>query len=286
MTLSVEGKRILVTGGSSGIGCAAALALSKAGAEVMLTSRSAERAERVASDIAAASGRRVIGLRLDLASQADIRAFADDFQARFDRLNVLANNAGALWTSRQASPDGYEMTWAVNHLGPMLLTSLLLPLLHKSGAARVVTTASNAHLGGTMAFDGLGLPDSFSHAGAYGRSKLGNVLFTFALARRLEGSDATATCLHPGVVATGFFRFIPVVGPMVRVLATPFLRTPAKGAETLVWLAGDSEAAGLNGGYFYDRKPGRLSPLAEDPAVQDRVWDISSKQVGAVWPLR
>ena len=285
MTLSVDGKIILVTGGNSGIGKAGALALSRAGARVILTSRTAERAEAAAAEIADATGNEVIGLALDLASIAGINAFADAFVTRFQRLDVLVNNAGALWTTRQSSTDGYEMTWAVNHLGPLLLTSRLLPLIIKTGNGRIVTTASSAHLGGTIEFGNLGLPESFSRAGAYGRSKLGNVLFTFALARRLEGTDVTANCLHPGVVATGFFRFIPVIGSFARQLATPFLRTPDKGAETLVWLAGDDSLADTSGGYFHDKKPGRLSPLASDRAVQDRVWDVSSAQTGAVWPF-
>ena len=286
MTLSVDGKRILITGGNSGIGQAAARELSKAGAEVILTSRSAARAEAAAKEIAAASGREVVGLKLDFTSLAEINSFADAFIERFDRLDVLVNNAGALFTTRRQSAEGYEMTWAVNHLGPLLLTSRLLPLLQKSGQARIVTTASDAHLSGTIAFDGLGTPESFSRTGAYGRSKLGNVLFSFALARRLESSDVTSTCFHPGVVATGFFRAIPIIGPLARVLATPFLRTPAKGAETLVWLAGDDGMAGQNGGYYFDKKPGRLSALARDVAVQERVWQISTEQAGAHWPFR
>lgn len=283
MALSVDGKTILITGGSSGIGRAGALALSRAGARVILTSRSAQSAEAAAAEISAASGNEVTGLALELASISGINAFADDFAARNSRLDVLVNNAGALWTRRQASADGYEMTWAVNHLGPFLLTARLLPLLKRAGNARIVTTASSAHLGGSIEFDNLGLPESFSRSGAYGRSKLGNVLFTFALARRLVGSGVTANCLHPGVVATGFFRFIPVIGPAVKLLATPFLRSPDKGAETLVWLAGDDSLGETSGGYFHDMKPGRLSPLADDMAVQERVWDISAAQTGAVW---
>ena len=283
MALSVDGKTILITGGSSGIGKAGALALSKAGARVILTSRSAQRAEAAAAEITAATGNEVTGLALELASIAGINAFADGFAARNPRLDVLVNNAGALWTKRQTSADGYEMTWAVNHLGPFLLTARLLPLLKRAGNARIVTTASSAHLGGSIEFGNLGLSESFSRSGAYGRSKLGNVLFTFALARRLAGTDVTANCLHPGVVATGFFRFIPVIGPVVKQLAAPFLRTPEKGAETLIWLAGDDGLAETSGGYFHDMQPGRLSPLANDLAVQDRVWEISAAQTGAVW---
>jgi NAD(P)-dependent dehydrogenase (short-subunit alcohol dehydrogenase family) len=283
MAGEAEGRIILVTGGNSGIGKAAALALSKAGAKVVLTSRSRERAEAAAAEIAAASGNEVTGLALDFSAKANINAFADTFLTRFDRLDVLVNNAGALFTSRQASADGFELTWAVNHLGPFLLTARLMPLLKKAETARIVTTSSVAHLGGRIVFDGLGLPRSFSRAGAYGRSKLANVLFTFALARRLAGTGITANCFHPGVVATGFFRFIPVVGPVVQVLATPFLRTPAKGAETAVFLAADDGSCGMSGGYYVDKKLVRTNPVATDISVQDRVWDVSVEQTGAEW---
>ena len=166
MALSVDGKTILVTGGNSGIGYAGALALSRAGARVIVTSRSLARAEEAAARIAAETGNTAIGLALDLSSQAAINAFADAVLARFERLDVLVNNAGALWTTRQESADGYEMTWAVNHLGPFLLTARLLPLLIRTGGARIVTTASRAHLAGTIAFENLGLPGSFSRSGA------------------------------------------------------------------------------------------------------------------------
>ncbi len=285
MTLSVDGKTILVTGGNSGIGYAAAQALSGAGAKVILTSRSVERAAAAAQGIAAQTGGEVIGLGLDFAARANINAFADAFLERFDRLDVLVNNAGALFTTRQQSADGYEMTWAVDHLGPFLLTARLMPLLQEAEGARIVTTASRAHLGGTIEFDGLGMPESFSRTGAYGRAKLANVLFTFALARRLEGTGITANCLHPGVVATGFFRFIPVIGPMVRILSTPFLRSPEKGAETAIFLAGDDGLNGASGGYYFDDRPARTNPLATDIAVQDRVWDLSTEQTGAEWPF-
>jgi NAD(P)-dependent dehydrogenase (short-subunit alcohol dehydrogenase family) len=283
MAIRADGKTVLVTGGNSGIGYAAASALSHAGARVMLTSRDVTRAETAAQKISAGSGHEVIGFGLDLGSLSNINAFADAFLRRFDRLDVLVNNAGAMFLSRRESADGFEMTWAVNHLGPFLLTARLLPLLNKTKGARIVTTASDAHLRGKIDFDGLGLPRSHSSSDPYGRSKLANVLFTFALARRLEGSTITANCLHPGMVATGFFKFIPLVGPITRVLASPFMRSPEKGAETLVFLAADDEMAGRSGGYYYDRKPGKLNPIARDEALQDRVWDVSVAQTGAVW---
>lgn len=283
MAISADGKTILITGGNSGIGFAAAEKLVAAGAKVTITSRDKTRLDAAVNEISQRTGRTPEGMVLDLGSFAGIRAFAERYAAGHSTLDVLANNAGALFLSREVTEDGFEKTWAVNHLGPMLLTSLLLPLLSKSAAGRVVTTASTAHLGGKIAFDGLGLPHTYSRTGAYGRSKLANVLFSFALARKLEASRVTSNCFHPGVVATGFFRALPMVGPMARVLATPFLRTPEKGAETLVWLAGDTEAEGTSGGYYVDKKPGRLNPIARDIAVQERVWDVSCGQTGAHW---
>ena len=178
MTLFVDGKSILVTGGNIGIGYEIARALSKAGARVTLTSRSAARAEDAARRIAAETGREVIGRELDLGAFANINAFADDIVKAGAPLDVLVNNAGALIGTRQQSADGYEMTWAANHLGPYLLTARLMPALKQAPAARVVTTASSAHWSGTIDFDGLGLPRSYSRTGAYGRSKLANILFT------------------------------------------------------------------------------------------------------------
>ena len=283
MSLSVENKTILITGGSSGIGLAAAEALARAGANVIVTSPSRARAEDAAESITRTTGGKAAGLQLDLGSFAGIRAFTERFCANHEHLDVLMNNAGALFSSPRKSLDGYEMTWAVNHLGPYLLTARLLPLLRKAPAARIVTTASSAHRAGTIDFDGLGLPESYSRTGAYGRSKLANILFTAALSRRLEGINMTATCFHPGVVATGFFRFIPLIGPAVRVLATPFLRSPQKGAETGIFLAGDSAAEGASGGYYFDAKPARTSQLAADESVQERVWGISAEQTGAIW---
>ncbi len=283
MTLAAKGKAVLVTGGNSGIGYEIARALSNAGAEVTLTSRSGARAEKAAAAIAAESGNDVVGLALDQSSFAGIHALADSYLEQGRPLDVLVNNAGALFTTRRESADGFEMTWAVNHLGPYLLTARLMPALRKAPAARIVTTASSAHRSGTIDVDGLGLPRSYSRSGAYGRSKLANILFTAALARRLDGTDMTATCFHPGVVATGFFRFIPLIGPLARILSTPFLRTPAKGAETGIFLAGDSAAEGASGGYYYDRQLAPTTRLAADEAVQEKVWEISAEQTGATW---
>jgi NAD(P)-dependent dehydrogenase (short-subunit alcohol dehydrogenase family) len=283
MNSSVDSKTILITGGNSGIGYETARALGKAGARVILTSRSAARAEAAADRIASESGCEAIGLELDFSALANVNAFADNFPRRFDRIDVLVNNAGALFRTRKESVDGIELTWAANHLGPFLLTARLLPLLKRAEGARIVTTASSAHKNGSIDFDDLGLRRHYTPFSAYGRSKLGNILFTFGLARRLEGTGITANCLHPGVVATGFFRFVPAIGLAAQWLFRPFLRSPQKGAETAVFLAVDDSMAGVSGGYYFDKHPIKTSTLAADVALQDRVWALSIEQTGAVW---
>lgn len=283
MTWTIEGKSVLVTGGSSGIGYETALALSKAGAELVLTSRSSARAEAAAKRISAESGRPVVGLALDLSSRASINGFADALLGRSDRLDVLFNNAGALFRTRGESAEGIEMTWAVNHLGPFLLTARLLPLLQGAGEARIVTTSSGAHHGGQIDLGDFGMNTRYSSFAAYGRSKLGNVLFTSALARRLAGTGITANCLHPGLVATGFFHFMPLVGPIMPVLMRPFSRSPQKGAETAIFLIADDSISGQSGVYYHDRRPARVSAVASDRELQERVWELSVEQTGAEW---
>ena len=285
MTWSVKDKTILVTGGNSGIGFAGAEELSRMGARVFVTSRDAGRARAAAAAISARTGNAVTGFGLDFSSLAAIHEFADGFAAQVNALDCLVNNAGALFLKPQVSADGTEKTWAVNHLGPFLLTARLLPLLQKPVAARIVTTSSRAHFDGKVSAESFAEAETRAGFNAYGRSKLGNILFTAALARRLAGSSVTATCHHPGVVATGFFRVFPVIGPFLHVLARPVLRSPAKGAETLVHLAASDDVSGQSGGYYFNRRLARVSRAAADVALQESIWELSVAQTGAVWPF-
>ncbi len=215
----------------------------------------------------------------DLASQASVRALAAEALGRYPRLDILINNAGAMFTTRQLSPDGIEFTWAVNHLAPFLLTTLLLDRLRQSAPARIITTASGAHLEAHIPFDDMAAERSYKGFGRYGETKLANILFTSELARRLEGSGVTANCFHPGLVATGFNRNNGAIMGLGMTLLRPVSRSPEKGAETLVWLASSPEVANVSGAYFFDKLPKTPSPAAQDSAAANRLWQLSEQQV-------
>ena len=280
----VAAKRILITGATRGIGLAAAIELARRRALLTLVVRSESRAADAVRQIqTAAGGAAVDVLTADLASQASIRQLAIDAQARYPGIQVLINNAGAIYARRQLSPDGIELTWAVNHLAPFQLTTLLLPRLTASAPARIVTTSSDAHQGAQIPFDDLNAERSWGGFGfpRYGQTKLANILFTVELARRLAGTGVTANCFHPGFVATGFNRnngFLMRVGMAI---SRPFARSAVQGAQTLVWLV-DSEAAGdTSGGYFFDQRLVTPSAAAQDREAARRLWQVSEAQVHA-----
>jgi NAD(P)-dependent dehydrogenase (short-subunit alcohol dehydrogenase family) len=281
----VAGKRVLITGATNGIGLAATTELARRGAELTLIARSEARASAAVRRILAASGRRqtIDVLTADLSSQASIRAVANQALARYPRIEVLINNAGAIYGRRQVSPDGLELTWAVNHLAPFLLTKLLIERLKSSAPARVITTSSDAHKGARIPFDDLDARGAWGAMGftRYGETKLANILFTYELARRLEGTGVTANCFHPGFVATGFNRNNGLLMRIGMALSRPFARSAEKGAETLVWLADSEEASVINGGYCFDMR--RATPTAEgqDQDAARRLWQISEQQVAA-----
>jgi len=278
----VSGKRVLITGATNGIGLAAAVALAGQGAELAIVARDPERGRAAAERIRAAGGGGTVVdvLEADLSSQASVRRLAAEALDRYSRLEVLVNNAGAIFGSRQLSEDGIEMTWAVNHLAPFLLTNLLLDRLRESAPARVVTTSSGAHGGARIDFADLGAEHSYAAFRRYGQSKLANILFTRELASRLEGSGVTANCFHPGFVATGFNHNNGRLLSLGMRLAGAFARRPERGAETLVWLAGASEPQGETGGYYADRRRLEPSAAARDPQTARRLWEVSAEQTG------
>lgn len=277
----LSGQKILVTGGSSGIGYETALGLSKMGAELYLASRDLERTKAAAARLSAATGNPAAAFKVDLSSQGSVRHFAERYKEEVGQLDALVNNAGALFAGRKLSDDGVEMTWALNHLGPFLLTSELLPLLQQAKAGRVVTVASTAHIGSSLNFDDIEFESGrYKSFGAYAQSKLANIMFTYALARRLEGTSVTANCLHPGVVASGFFRSIPVIGGLLSLTARLFMISEAEGAQTSIHLAGSPDVAGVNGKYFDKSMPTASNDVSYDETAQERLWALSLKQTG------
>ncbi len=245
-TPSMTGKTVLITGGTGGIGRAAAIGLTALGARVGITGRDRARAEVAAAAIARESGNPAVDVFVaDMSSQTEVRRLAAEVLAEYPRLDVLLNNVGGFWAHRHVTADGRERTFALNHLAPFLLTSLLLERLMASAPARVVTVSSGAQGMGKIDFDDLMGERSYSGQRAYNQSKLANVMFTYELARRLAGTGVTATVLHPGMTNTAFSAEDPsrVFAPLVMVMR-PFMRSPEKGATTSVFLASSADGRG------------------------------------------
>jgi NAD(P)-dependent dehydrogenase (short-subunit alcohol dehydrogenase family) len=280
----MDGKTVIITGGNSGIGKATAVALARAGARVVITARSEARGTAAVADIATAAGSGAVELSVfDLADLASVRAGAADLLDRCPRIDVLCNNAGLILSERTLSPDGYESTLAINHLGPFLLTELLLPRLVGSAPARVVNVASTAHKAARhgMEFDDLMAEHRYRQMHVYGRSKLANILFTAQLAERLAGTGVTANSLHPGTVATGYARDGDTTGFLawgVKVFA-PFSLTPEQGARTSVYLCSSPEVEGVTGKYFAKCTEATPSANARDKAASARLWEVSEQLV-------
>ena len=279
---SMAGRTVLITGGTGGIGKATALGLARLGARVGIVGRDATRAEAAAADIRSKSGNRAVDVfAADLSSQAEVRRFATAVLEAYPRLDVLVNNVGGFWEHRHVTADGLERTFAVNHLAPFLLTDLLLERLTASAPARIVTVSSGAQSLGRIDFDDLQGERNYSGQRAYNQSKLANVLFTYELARRLEGTGVTANVLHPGVTRTNFSaedqpRWMEILGPIGR----PFMKSPARGAATPIFMASSPEVEGVTGRYFVNRKPKRSSTASYDAAAAGRLWQVSTELVG------
>jgi NAD(P)-dependent dehydrogenase (short-subunit alcohol dehydrogenase family) len=280
-TISVQSKVCLVTGATSGIGAVAVRELARLGATVVLVGRDPQKAAAAVAQIRAQTGNpNVEALLADLSSQRQVRELASQFLQRHQRLDVLVNNAGGIWMRRQDTVDGLEMTFAVNHLAYFLLTHLLLDALRSSPSARVVNVASRAHQRAALDFDDLMGRQRYNGWRAYCRSKLANLLFTYELARRLEGTSVTVNALHPGWVATGFGGNNGWLGRLYRLLARCLTIGPEKGARTVVYLASSPEVAGINGRYFVRERPVPSSPASCDVADARRLWRISLELTG------
>jgi NAD(P)-dependent dehydrogenase (short-subunit alcohol dehydrogenase family) len=273
---SMHGKVCLVTGATSGIGRVTARELARQGARVVLVGRNAAKTEAVLAQIHAETGNREVGsLLADLSSQQQVGELATQFLERWPRLDVLINNAGGIWLNRQITVDGLEMTFAVNHLAYFLFTNLLLDRLKASAPARIVNVASGAHQKATLDFNDLMSERDYRGWGVYCRSKLANLLFTYELARRLQGTGVTVNALHPDWVATGIASNNGWRGWLVKLAARCFAISPEKGARTVLYLATSPEVKGLNGQYFFQEHPVSSSPASHDEAAAKRLWQVS-----------
>jgi NAD(P)-dependent dehydrogenase (short-subunit alcohol dehydrogenase family) len=277
----MSGKVCLVTGATAGIGEVTARELARQGATVVIVSRNLERCESTVGRIRRETGNpNPDFLVADLSSQAKIRCLAEDFKQRYQRLDVLVNNAGAFYMKRQESGDGIEMTFALDHLNYYLLTLLLLDVMEDTAPARIVNVSSDAHRGGQIRFDDLNGKKHFSGWGAYSQAKLANVLFTYELDRRLRGKGITVNALHPGFVATRFAKNNGVIVRASMSFVHLFARTPEQGARTSIYLASSRQVEGVSGRYFVDERPVRSSPETYDQAAAHRLWQVSAEMVG------
>ncbi len=275
------GKIVLITGGTSGIGKAAALALAEMGAEVVVTGRNEEKGRAAVEEIRRESGNEKVSLMLaDLAVQAEVRRLAEEFQERHDRLDVLVNNAGVIQGQRTETPDGIETTLAINHLAPFLLTNLLLDLLEQSAPSRIITVSSDAQRWGKIDFDDLQSERRYRAFPVYGMTKLANIMFTYELAERLRDTGVVVNCMHPGSVNTEFGKNNRSPFTLLFRAFKPFMRSPEKGADTIVYLAASPDVEGMTGKYLSDRKVMAASEEAYDESVRKRLWEVSEELTG------
>lgn len=270
--------RALVTGASSGIGRGVAEALARRGARVEILCRNENKALRTRDEIHRACGRdRVATVVCDLGDLDQVRDAARQLLSRAENLDLLINNAGLLSRTRRLSPQGHEWVLAVNHLGPFLLTQMLLPALPEGG--RIVNLASVAHTRGVFDFQDMRMTKGYSFWEAYARSKLANVLFTYALARRLQGSGRSVNCVHPGLLPTGIAGgFFPWVTPLWRMLRV-FYRPLREGVDAVLRVALDPGLAGVSGRYFHRGELADSSPRSRDEQLQEALWAWSEDAV-------
>jgi NAD(P)-dependent dehydrogenase (short-subunit alcohol dehydrogenase family) len=276
----MESQVCLVTGANSGLGKATALGLAKLKATAVMVCRDRARGEAAQAEIRADSGNPNVELMLaDLSSQASIRSLAESIRARHPRLNVLVNNAGVALRKRTMTAEGIETVFAVNYLAPFLLTNLLLDILKANAPARVVNVAGDFHRKAAIHFGDLMFEKGYSGFRANNQAKLALILFTYELARRLEGTGVTVNCLHPGAVRTDGPLKDPDLSPLSRFLyrtVRPFFLSPEKGAQTAIYLASSPEVEGVTGRYFIKKKPVKSSPESYDTDIARRLWDASA----------
>lgn len=273
---AMDGKVVLITGATDGIGKQAAKELAVMGAKVVIAGRSEVRCQETVKEVSALTEAVEPDYLLgDMSSMAEVAALGDAFLAKYDRLDVLMNNAGAGFATRKETVDGFERTFALNHLAYFLLTNRLLEILLATQDSRIVSTSSGGHYRGKIHFDDPHLKKNYWVMKAYAQSKLANVMFTYALARRLEGKPITANCFHPGLVKTGAFGKVPVVGGLVEWWVYRNAISVEAGTETMTYLASSEEVAGISGKYFYLKQARETNPLSYIVEDQERLWGKS-----------
>jgi retinol dehydrogenase-12 len=276
---SMTGKVCLVTGATAGIGKITATALAVQGAELVIHGRNQEKAELTVSQIKAESGNHQVSYLLaDFSDLDQVRELVKNFQDRFDNLHLLVNNAGAYFNKRIPTSYNVEMTFLINHLAPFLLTNLLLETLKNSSPARIVNVSSEAHRQGKIDFNDLGFEKGYFGMKSYGRSKLANILFTYELARRLEGTGVTVNALHPGHIATDIWKNdFGYFGPVLKWFMGKIALTPEEGAENSIYLASSPEVEGIHGKYFIKNEPAQSSSASYDEEIARRLWKLSAE---------
>jgi NAD(P)-dependent dehydrogenase (short-subunit alcohol dehydrogenase family) len=278
---SMDGKVVLITGATSGIGKVTARELAKLGATVAIVGRDAAKTAAVLDELRRESGSdRISSFLADLSQLSEVRRLAAEVKARHPALHVLLNNAGAVFMSRKLTPDGFEATFGLNHLSFFLLTHELLDLLKSSAPARIINVASRAHQRGKIDFDDLMHARRYAGFMVYSDSKLANLLFTYELARKLEGSRVTVNALHPGVVATNFGMGGGLFSLALKVAQPLIMVSPEEGARTSIYLASSPEVEGVSGQYFVKSKATPSVGQSNDRAIARRLWDVSEKLTG------
>jgi NAD(P)-dependent dehydrogenase (short-subunit alcohol dehydrogenase family) len=280
MKLSMQGKKVLVTGATNGIGLVTAREMARMGAQVTIISRDAKKCARVTEEINSDTANPIEFIAEDLSTLAGVRRAAAQFSRHHQHLDVLVNNAGGFFLKRIVTPEGLEKTFALNHLSYFLLTNLLLDLLKVSSPTRIVNVASGSHMGAKIGFDDLLGEKHYAGFRAYGQSKLANVLFTYELARRLVGSSVTVNALHPGYVDTGIPLHNGFLGGIAKIYARIFAKKPEEGAQTSIYLASSPDVEGVTGKYFVNCLPVESSVESYDKAVAKKLWEVSQKFTG------
>ncbi len=277
----MKGKVVMITGATGGIGKETARGLAHMGATLVLVSRSKEKLIRIVDEMRSETENKDIDyLPCDLTSMESVRRLASEYREKYDRLDVLINNAGEIINERRISVDGYEYTLALDHLSHFLLTSLLLDIIIRSAPSRIINLSSVGHIMGHIDFDDIMIEKGYTPGKAYGQAKLANILFTYELARRLSDTGVTVNCLHPGMVRTNFGKDTTGAWKLFILLSKPFMISARKGAQTSIYLASSPEVVSVSGKYFAKKKVKKSSKESYDESVAKRLWRISEELTG------